>query len=165
MANFIHDGSEVVYNEGVSSVTATATVALGMERRDDSGNRYIYCFNAGNSQISQGLAAIISGTSGYSVTVSSVVGTDGLAVGIARNATLTTATFGWLMYRGFSGFTAQANDSFTTGDAIALGTDGKMAMHSNATGFSAAVTIGKCILSTASATSNAGTIAAFFNFM
>lgn len=165
MANYIHDGSEVILNEGVSAVTATNTVALGMERRDDAGNRYIYCYNAGNSQISQGLCAVLTSTSGYSVTVSSVVGTDGIGIGIAKNATLTTATYGWLMYRGFSGFTAQASDSFTTGDAIAIGTDGKMAMHSNATGFSAAVTVGKCILSTASGTSNAGTIAAFFNFM
>lgn len=165
MANYIHDGSEVIYSEGVSNVTLTNSVALGMERRDDAGNRYIYCFNAGSSVIGQGLAAIISGLSGYSVTVSSVTGTDGIAIGIARNATIPTAAYGWLMYRGFSGFTAAANDSFTTGDPICLGTDGKMGMKSQATGFSAAQTIGKCILSTASATSNAGTIAAFFNFM
>lgn len=165
MASFIHDGSEAVYNESVSAVTATNSVALGMERRDDAGNRYIYVYNNGTSQISQGLAAVLTGTSGYSVTVSSVVGTDGMPIGIAKNATLTTGTYGWLMTRGFSGFTAQANDSFASGDAICLGTDGKMAMHSNATGFSAAVTIGKTMLATASGTSNAGTIAAFFSFL
>lgn len=164
MAQFIHDGSETVYNETVSSVTATNSVLPGSMRCDDNGNRYVYVFNAGATQISQGLAAVISGTSGYSVTVSSVAGTDGFPIGIAKNATIAASSYGWLMYQGFSGFTASANDSFATGDAIALGTDGKMTMKSQATAFSAAITIGKCILSTASGTSNAGTIAAFFKF-
>jgi hypothetical protein len=110
-------------------------------------------------------AAVFSGTSGYTVTVSSVTGSEGMGVGIAKNATIPTASYGWLMYRGFSGFTAAASDSFASGDAICLGGDGKMGQKSNATGFSAAYTIGKCMLATASGTSNAGTIAAFFNFM
>lgn len=165
MATFLTPLSPIMgAGETVSSVTATNSVIPGTLWADTSGNQYVYVYNAGNSQISQGLAAVISGLSGYSVTVSSVAGTDGFPVGIAKNATLTTATYGWLMYRGFSGFTAQASDSFATGDAICLGTDGKMAMHSNATAFSAAITIGKCILSTASGTSNAGTIAAYFSF-
>lgn len=165
MANFIHTGSEVVYGESVSNVTLTNSVSLGMERQDDAGNKYIYVYNAGNSVIGQGLAAIISGSSGYSVTVSSVTAYDGFPLGIARNATIPTASYGWLMYRGFSGFTAQANDSFVTGDPICLANDGKMANKTQATGYIAASTIGKCILSTASGTSNAGTIAAYFNIM
>lgn len=164
MANFLHDGSEIVLNESVSQTTLTNSVLPGTLRCDDNGNRYVYVYNNGTSQISQGLAAVISGVSGLSVTVSSVAGTDGFPIGIAKNATIATAAYGWLMYQGFSGFTAQANDSFAVGDPIALGTDGKMSMHSNATGFSAAITIGKCIVATASGTSNAGTIAAYFKF-
>ena len=61
---------------------------------------YVFVYNAGNSQISPTYGAVLSAVSGYSVTVSSVTSVDFL-IGVCKHATLTTATYGWLMTRGF----------------------------------------------------------------
>jgi hypothetical protein len=119
--------------ESVSNVTAANSVELGT-RVTVNGNDYIYVYNAGNSQISKGYGAVLSGTTGYSVTVSAITMVD-FAVGICRNATLTTGTYGWLMTRGFSTFVAGANDSFAAGNPIALAVDGAFANKTISTGY------------------------------
>lgn len=90
--------------ESVSAVTLTPSIQLGT-RRSDSGIDYIYVYNNGNSQISQGLMGNIqaaSMNSGYSVTVSNAASQVGgpLVVGVAHNATFPTAAYGWLATRG-----------------------------------------------------------------
>lgn len=149
-------------NETPSSTTLTNTVLPGTYWGDTSGNLYVYVYNAGNSQISQGQGAVLSGTSGYSVTVSSTTSIDYM-MGICRNATMATAAYGWLMYRGFSGFSAGANDSFSTGDVLAVAVGGNFSNKSSATGFTGTV-VGKAVFSVASGAVTA-TNAAFFNFM
>lgn len=151
-------------NETVSSVTLANTVIPGTYWADTAGNQYVYVFNAGTQQISQGQFAV-PGTncSGYSVTASSTTFVD-LSLGIARNATITTAAYGWLMYRGFSGFSTDVNASFTTGQAIMLGLNGNLQPATTVAGsFATAPIVGKTIQ-----TVNTGVTfvnAAFFNLM
>ena len=162
MASFIHLGSEVVFNETVSNVTAANSVLPGMRRMDDSGNEYVYVYNASNSQISQGQFAVLAtGVSGYSVTVSNVTLQD-LAIGVARNATLTTGTYGWLLTRGFSPLSTD-NVSGATGQVLSLGTTGNFQVLTSAAGsFTTSTIVGRLQSSVATGVTAAN--AAFFNF-
>lgn len=114
--------------ESVSAVTATPSVELGT-RRIDAGNAYIYVYNDGNSQISQGLMGRNPATlsSGYSVTVTNAAsGAGGMfVVGVAHNATLTTGTYGWLMTRGVTYAVPDASAiSLNSGALLTDGVDG-----------------------------------------
>jgi len=123
----VYSQSPVVFG-GVSGVTATRgshDPEIG-SRVNFGGNEYVYVYNAGNSQISPGYAAVpASGcTSPYSCTVSSTAGQN-LAVGLCKNATLTTGTYGYLLYRGVGKATASA--TVAAGDNACLGVDGALA--------------------------------------
>ena len=113
--------------ESVSAVTASPSVDLGIRRVVD-GNEYIYCFNAGNVQISQGMPGLInSANSNFSVSASNAVSQSGWHkfVGVCHNATLTTATYGWLMSKGVAIVALDASAvSMNSGDLLALGVDG-----------------------------------------
>lgn len=165
MSTFLQPISPVMgASESVSSVTLTNSVNPGTYWGDVSGNQYVYVFNAGTQQISQGQFAVpATNCSGYSVTVSSTTFVD-LSMGIARNATISTAAYGWLIYRGYSGFSSDANASFSTGQAIILGLNGNLQPATSAAGsFVTAPIVGKTIQSV-----NTGVTfvnAAFFNFM
>jgi hypothetical protein len=112
--------------ESVSAVTATPSVEVGTIR-EDGDEKYVYVYNAGNSQISVGKCAVVSAVSGYSVTVSSVSGD--FAVGFCKHATLTTGTYGWLVTRGFvdSVTNAMASTALAAGDVVQVGIDGGVA--------------------------------------
>lgn len=125
-----------VYFESVSAVTATPSVEVG-RRRSEGDERYIYVYNAGNSQISPGYAAIVSAVSGYSVTVSSVTSVD-VPVGFCKHATLTTGTYGWLVTHGFCQGVMAANHSAAVGSPLVLAADGALAQKSISTGYPAA---------------------------
>jgi hypothetical protein len=145
MATFIHDGSEVVLNEPVSNVTLTNSVLPGVQRCDDAGNRYVYVYNAGPVQISQGQFAVIAtGASGYSVTASNATAYD-IGVGVARNATIATAGYGWLMQKGFTGISTD-NMSFAVQQCLLLGVNGNFgASTSTAASFVSATIVGKAL--------------------
>lgn len=163
MSTFLQPISPVMgAAESVSSVTLANSVNPGTYWGDSAGNQYVYVYNAGVQQISQGQCAVLSATSGYSVSVSSTA-TNDLAIGVARNATIATAAYGWLMYRGFSGFSADANNSFVTGSILGLGAAGNFVAVS-AGSFATQPMIGKAVLSVASGAVTA-TNAAFFNFL
>lgn len=102
--------------ESVSNVTLTNSVNLG-EVRFIAGEEYIYAYNAGPQQISQGQFAVLSAASGFSVTVSSVTNYD-FPIGVVKHATFVTAGYGWLLTRGFSPVALVANNSATTADVI-----------------------------------------------
>lgn len=163
MANMIHDGSEVVLNETVSNVTLTNSVIPGMERKDDSGNRYVYVYNTSNSQISQGQFAVLAtGVSGYSVTVTNVTLQD-QAIGVARNATLTTASYGWLMTKGFTPISTD-NVSGVTGQVLTLGALGNFQVLTAAAGsFTTSTIVGRLQSSVATGVTAAN--AAFVNVL
>src|SRR6185436_13887586 len=100
MANFLTPVSPVLgAGESVSQVTATNTVLPGQMWGDTAGNQYVYVYNAGTAQIAQGQFAVLAtNASGYSVTASSTALIDS-PIGVARNATIAAASYGWLMYR------------------------------------------------------------------
>lgn len=165
MSTMVHLGSEVVYNETVSNVTSTNSVNVGMRRLDDSGNEYVYAYNAGNSQISQGQFGVIcSGASGYSLTVTSVgAASMDLAVGVARNATAATGQYFWAMCRGFSPISTD-NVSGATNQVLALGSLGNFqVLTSTAGSFITSPIVGKLAVSVATGVTAAN--AAFLNFM
>lgn len=114
--------------ESVSAVTAVPSVELGA-RCTVAGNEYIYVYNDGNSQISQGLMGRNPATlsSGYSVTVTNAASALGgmFVVGVAHNATLTTGTYGWLMTRGVCYAVPDASAiSLNSGALVCDGVDG-----------------------------------------
>lgn len=153
-------------HETTSSVTLANSVLPGMRWADNAGNQFVYVYNAGNSIISQGQCAVInaaSGSSGYSVTVTSTAQQE-LAIGIARNATIPTASYGWLLTYGFSGVSADANASFVSGGALSIGANGNIVgLTATAGSFTTAPIVGKAIFSVASGGVTA-TNAAFFIF-
>lgn len=115
---------------GTSISGTTTTLGVGRDPEIgtvivDNGNTYRFVYNDGGEEISQGLGAVLaSGASGYSVTVSSVIGTDAL-FGVAANATFPTATYGFLMTKGFTNVEPVSN--VVSGDILYLGTDGQFA--------------------------------------
>lgn len=136
--------------ESVSAVTATNSVDVGT-RRVWNGEEYVYYYNAGNSQISVGFGATVSAVSGYSVTVSSTSGQH--AVGFCKHATLTTATYGWLLKVGFlDGLTnGMASTALTAGDSLQLAADGKVCKGET----------GPFVAQAMKATASAGSMSAF----
>ena len=105
--------------ESVSQVTLTNTVAPGTEWGDAAGNKYLYAYNASNSQLSQGQFCVLAtNVSGFSVTITNISGMD-IAIGMVRNATIATAQYGWLMTKGFAGISTDSA-SFVTNQVVAL---------------------------------------------
>jgi len=87
------NGYRAISDIGPSNVCSTAKAQLG-DRLFQGGNEYVYLYNSSNSQISQGLGVILTATSGYSVTASSITGVDNCA-GYNANATAATADYFW----------------------------------------------------------------------
>ncbi len=123
-------GLPVAYEEPISAVTATNSVDLG-SRRVHKGESYVYAYNAGASQVSPSYGVkLVTGASGYSVAVTSLTDTAHPCVGVVKHVTLTTATYGWVMTKGFLNLENDA-DSTITGDyvALALSKDGTFHQH------------------------------------
>ncbi len=129
MAGSLNSLSPVCF-EPVSQVTLTPSVQLGTVR-GDAGVGYVYVYNDGNSQISQGQFAVLAGTnslsSGYSVTVTNAASQAGgmKVVGVAHNATLSTGSYGWLATKGIVLAALDASTvSMNAGDVVVAGVDG-----------------------------------------
>lgn len=81
------------------------------------GREYVFVYNAGGEQIGPGYAAVPnSAATGMSVTVTATTSAD-CVIGVCRNATLTTGTYGWLVTRGVTPIQMGA----TSGTVAALG--------------------------------------------
>jgi hypothetical protein len=110
---------------GVSQVTAT----LGSndpqvgDRCEEGGNSYVFVYNNGTSQISPGYGATVTAATGYSCTVSTITATDWV-IGVCKNATITTNTYGWLVTRGFVTVIMQATCSAAAGGYVGVAADG-----------------------------------------
>lgn len=144
--------SPIRFDGGVSNVTASPGdgVELGSLIEHD-GKLYRYVYNTGNSQISVGEGATVSGVSGYSVTVSSTTMAD-IFVGVCHHATLTTATYGWLVVQGFAKVKAPVNSALAAGDILQVGGDGRFgAIVSASTDVLDTGGIGKVTVATGSA--------------
>lgn len=131
-----HYGNHPIGFFGVSSVTDS----LGVNdpepgyRLTVGDEDYIFVYNAGNSIIDKGMGAILSGVTGYSVTVSSTTSVDFL-VGVCKNASIATGKYGWLVTKGFVAVEMEADNSAAAGQLIALAADGEFALKSNSTGY------------------------------
>jgi hypothetical protein len=123
---------------------------------EEGGDTYVFVYNAGNSQASPGQGMTVSGTTGYSATVSTTTMID-TVIGVVKHSTLTTGTYGYLLTRGFAPCKAPANSGIAAGQLLTVGGDGVWAVKSISTDAPGAV-YGKCMTATASA--GAGT--AFF---
>lgn len=142
--------------ESISNVTATRGARdpeLGT-RVIKNDKTYLYVYNAGNSQVPPSYGVVQaggSGTSGYSVTISSVTGADFL-LGVVEHATLTTGTYGWIVQKGLVDVEMEADNSCVTGQILAVAANGEFALKSNSTGY-AAPAVGKAMESAASGAS------------
>lgn len=147
-----------VFFEVVSTVTAVPSVDVGAPRREGDES-YIYCYNAGNSQISQGFGVVLSAVTGYSVTVSSISSVD-LCVAVCKHATMATGTYGWLLTQGFVDVKMSSGDSAAAGQLLTIGVDGTFAMKSNATGYPSPA-VGKAMAAIASGAAGTAYIKVF----
>lgn len=130
-----------VLEEGVSQVTATASVQLGTRVVVD-GEEYVYCYNAGGASIAAGLGVkFVTGASGYSIAGTSVTDTFNPCVGVVKHAAIGSANYGWVMTKGFTSVTLV---SASTADykMIALGASGKFIEASGTTTLGTAVAVG-----------------------
>lgn len=116
---------------GLGSVSAVVTslpagYTLG-EARFDSGIKYRLIYNDGGEQISQGFACKPKGSVGpYSMTVTTTSKTfANIGAGVAHNATITTASYGWIAVQGRISVVGDAS-SVPTGSAFYVGSDGKV---------------------------------------
>lgn len=121
--------------ESVSNVTLTNSVQLGTKVQY-AGEDYVYVFNAGGASASVGNGMVMSGVTGYSVTVSSTSQSD-ICFGVVKHATFTTACYGWLLTRGFAPYQNGMAATATTSDMLCLAVNGAFAAQivSGGTGF------------------------------
>jgi len=119
--------------ESVSAVTATPSEELGSVRVSN-GRVYQYVYNGGGEQISQNQICVVSASTGYTVTVSSVTSPNSYAYGVVREATLTTATYGWVVKQGSVDLYNAGNTAIVAGYQITADADGTVTASSGGTG-------------------------------
>lgn len=110
-----------VFFETVSQVTSDPDVQVGTQRQVGE-DTYVYCYNAGNSDLPPTHLCIVSAVTGYSVTVSSV--SNDVSFGHCKHTTLTTGTYGWILRRGFAQIEMNADQSTVIGGFMATSGDG-----------------------------------------
>lgn len=155
------NGQPTVFVDSVSDVTATLPAGYEVGIRRYKGNeQYMLVYNNGNSQATVGNGVTITALTGYSVTVSSVTSVNP-CFGVVRNATMTTATYGWVVIKGFSSLKADASTGLAVGDACCLGTDGVFQRLTGATGYAFAPVCAWVLQATASAGLGYGYVNAF----
>jgi len=124
---------------GVSHVTASLTsrhAQLGMETFDEDGNKYVWAYNAGNSEIGPGLGCVLQlGVStAYSMTLSAVTSAD-LVVGVVKHASIPTGNYGFLLTRGVGVAEMGATSgSVASRGLLEIGANGVFVPVSNTTG-------------------------------
>jgi hypothetical protein len=119
-----YDNDAVRFGVGVSGVTQTQGVndpELG-QRANVAGNEYVFVYNAGAGVTQNQIVVLQSGSSGYSVTGSSVVGADPV-MGVAANTALAAGDYGWVLTRGFAD--VEPASATVSGMMLIAGTDGQ----------------------------------------
>lgn len=111
-------GIRTLFEESVSQITATPSVALGT-RRVEGSKEYIYVYNgATTAAVNKGMIA--SAFSGYTCTVSSAVGDQ--LFGVVQNTELTASYYGWLQTRGLAHI--DSANAVALGAPVCLGANG-----------------------------------------
>ncbi len=140
--------AQPMFNESVSAVTLTNSVQLGAIRMEN-GEEYVYVYNDGGASITAGYgAAPQSGSSGYSVTVTSVTNVD-VFMGFCKHVTFPTASYGWLLTKGYvSVLNGMASTALASGAMIVAGAAGAV---NEATGAQTGPVMGRVYAATGSA--------------
>ena len=146
-------GIAPVLTTSLSNTTATRGTkdpVLGTEVTVN-GNKYVYAYNAGNSQAIPGLCVIgATGGTEFSFTISSAIG-DRL-VGQVYHSTFATAAYGWLLVKGYG--KVLASTTVASDLSFAAGANGLI---------NTAITYpGQGVLVTTAATGTASGAAAYF---
>jgi hypothetical protein len=122
-------GLQFAFKESLSAVTATkpTDLALGTLRYESylgEQCQWVYVYNGGGAQISPtyGVTPVTNASGAYSMTVTSIASWSVMR-GLVVHATLTTATYGWVLKRGTATFIA-GNTSFQAGRGIIASVDG-----------------------------------------
>jgi hypothetical protein len=124
----------------VFSTPSLTTATLGPndpkvgDRVNYNSTDYVFVYNNGASQISTGQGCILTGVSGFSVTVSSVTSVDQL-VGVCKHNTIAASAYGWVVTKGFSNVVLSASVSGVAGDILILAADGNFIQKTISTGF------------------------------
>ena len=117
-----------LFEETVSAVTATNSVALGQVRHYN-GVDYVYCYNTG-VQVAPKYGVVASANSGYSVTITSVIGDR--CFGVVHNQTAPAGGYFWAAVRGFVSVQTSDNASAVAqGDRLFMDANGTF-RHANA---------------------------------
>jgi hypothetical protein len=120
-----------VHFDSVSLVTAVPSVALGTERIESDGSKYIYVYNAGGAAtgVGVGMSRPVSAAAGlYSGSVSSVSGD--WCIGFVKNATIPAAEYGWALIRGLVTVAISSSASSQSAGPKMLGAAGLIATSS-----------------------------------
>lgn len=148
---------------GPSQVTATLgpTDAEVGSRAWDSNLEYVLVYNGGNSQISPGFGCVLqSASTSYTITVSSVTSAD-FVIGVCRNATLTTGTYGWVVRKGITSVQMIATSgSVASRGLIEIGANGLFAPVSLTTA-NLAPAVGQALAAISSGTSGSAFISTY----
>jgi len=129
-------GLQQVFEESVSAVTATPSVQLGTERWE-GGRKYIYMYNKSTSTASTKFGVVYSASSGYSMTISSVVGEQ--LAGVVVNADIPTVNYGWVCVKGHVAVTSDTATAPVAGGKLICGDLGYMTMPSGGTSWTGMV--------------------------
>ena len=122
------------------------------------GLEYVFVYNAGGEDINPGYGCVPnSASAGYSVTVTSATFVD-FCQGVAKHATLTTDTYGWVVTKGVTPIEMGATSgSVAALGLVYLGANGVFVPASNITGALAPVA-GKALAAIVSSASGSAYI-------
>jgi hypothetical protein len=96
--------------------------------------KYRFVYNLGSSTANVGDGVVLSGVSGYSVTVSSTTSVD-LLVGVVKHAAIATGSYGYVCTQGWSQVNMGTNLSAAAGALLVLAADGKFTAKTISTGY------------------------------
>lgn len=153
----------LLFDEGISAVTATPTVTPGTERYYD-GCWWKYIYNIGTSTLTTKHVCVCTGYSAGTVTISSVAQDGSISglkpVGVCVNADIDPTYYGWVMTKGVATLTSDGGTAVAEGNMVYAVAAGNCTAASGRTGTSnAAVMFAQAI----EATTTAGTFHALIN--
>jgi len=117
-------GQKLLFEEGVSAVTATPTCDVGTYRWE-GGREYVYAYNGG-SAAAIGAPVILTGTTGHTFVVTFATGADKgcTLLGVVRNVAIPAASYGWVCTRGFVDVKAPTSAAVVAADLLIVGDGG-----------------------------------------
>lgn len=133
--------------ESISFVTATPRYPIGA-RILHKGDQYVYVY--AKTTCPSGFGCCVTGSTSYSVSISSVTDVDNGFLGVVQHASIPSAEYGWIIEKGRADVGAGANTALSLGNQVIMcgttGTQGNMSRITLTTQYSnAAVFIPKAL--------------------